>query len=70
MIDSDSISRRLALVWPHLDEHERRLFAAAEANGAGYGGIAAVARITGIAMSTIGRSPCDLADGDRLEAGS
>jgi hypothetical protein len=40
---------------PHLDERGRRLFAASEANTAGYGGIAAVSRITGIAASTIGR---------------
>ena len=50
-------------------QRERRLFAATEANGAGYGGIAAVARITGIAPSTIGRGRHDLAEGDRLEAG-
>jgi hypothetical protein len=69
MVDSDSISQRFAQLSPHLDERERRLFAAAEANGAGYGGIAAVARITGIAPSTIGRGRHDLAEGDRLEAG-
>jgi hypothetical protein len=40
---------------PHLDERRRRLFAATEASAAGYGGIAAVSRITGIAASTIGR---------------
>jgi hypothetical protein len=68
MIDSDSISQRYALLSPHLDERERRLFAATEANGAGYGGIAAVARITGMAASTIGRGRRDLAENDRLEA--
>lgn len=69
MVDSDSISQRFALLPPHLDERERRLFAAAEANGAGYGGIAAVARITGIAPSTIGRGRHDLAEDDRLDPG-
>ena len=34
--------------------------AAAEARAAGYGGIAAVARATGIARSTIGRGLADL----------
>ena len=38
-----------------LDERERRLFAAAEARSAGYGGVSAVARATGIARSTIDR---------------
>jgi len=69
MTDSDRISQRYALLSPHLDERERRLFAATEANGIGYGGIATVARITGMAPSTIGRGRRDLADGVRLEAG-
>src|SRR5208283_1383686 len=37
------------------DERQRRLFVAAEARAAGYGGIAAVSRVTGVAASTIGR---------------
>jgi hypothetical protein len=41
MIDSDTISARFASLSPHLDERGRRLFAASEANTAGYGGIAA-----------------------------
>ena len=39
------------------------MFAAAEAKAAGYGGIAAVFRATGIAPSTIGRGLRELADG-------
>ena len=50
-----------------LDERGRRLFAATEAAAAGYGGIAAVSRITGIAASTIGRGLKDLAAPTRLE---
>ena len=42
------------------DERERRLFAAAEAGTAGYGGVSAVARATGIARSTINRGLKDL----------
>ena len=38
-----------------LQARQRRLFAAAEAKAAGYGGIAAVSRVTRIAASTIGR---------------
>src|SRR5215211_6793825 len=55
MIDPAGICARFALLLPHLDEHGRRLFAATEARAVGYGGIAAVARATGIAVSTIGR---------------
>jgi hypothetical protein len=54
MIDSDSIIERFASLSPHPDERGRRLFAATEANSAGYGGIAAVSRITGLAPGTVG----------------
>jgi hypothetical protein len=69
MIDSDSIIERFASLSPHLNERGRRLFAATEANSAAYGGIAAVARITGIAPSIIGRGQSDLAQEVRLEGG-
>jgi hypothetical protein len=45
---------------PVLDERGRRRFAAAEAMAAGYGGVSAVERATGIARSTIGRGLIDL----------
>ena len=67
MIDIDSLRARKAAVWPHLDERQRRLFAAAEAKAAGYGGIAAVSRVIGVAASTIGRGLTDLL---QLERGS
>jgi len=60
MIDEDSLQERNAAILPHLDERQRRLFAAAEAKAVGYGGIAAVSRITRIAASTIGRGLKDL----------
>ena len=55
MIDEILIRERFAAISPHLDERGRRIFAAAEAKTAGYGGVAAVWRATGIAASTIGR---------------
>ena len=69
MINSDAIRERFTSLSPHLDERGRRLFAATEANSAGYGGIAAVTRITGIAASTIGRGLGELAHNVGLEAG-
>ena len=69
MIDSDSIEERFASLSPHLDERGRRLTAAAEAAAAGRGGIAAVSRATGIAVSTIGRGLSDLSGDTPLEAG-
>ena len=62
MIDIEAIRARFSQLSPHLDERGRRLFAAAEARAAGYGGIAAVSRATGMAPSTIGRGLKELAD--------
>jgi hypothetical protein len=62
MIDTSAIHDRFVALSAHLDERGRRSFAAAEAMSAGYGGIAAVARATGIAPSTIGRGLAELSD--------
>jgi Rhodopirellula transposase DDE domain len=69
MIDHEPIRERFAALLPHLDERGRRIFAAAEARAAGYGGIAAVARATGIAASTIGRGLNELTRDKELAAG-
>ena len=69
MIDPDPIRERFSELSPHLNERERRLLAATEANAAGYGGIAAVARATGLAASTIGRGLKDLAGDTALTPG-
>ena len=60
MIDSAAIRLRYEALKPVLDEQGRRRFAAAEAQAAGHGGVKAVARITGIARSTIGRGLAEL----------
>jgi hypothetical protein len=60
MIDETSIRSRYEAMRPGLGERERRLLAAAEARTAGYGGVSAVARATGIARSTIGRGLKDM----------
>src|SRR5271169_5480349 len=69
MRDVALIRERFEALSPNLDERGRRLFAATEAAAAGYGGIAAVSRITGIAASTIGRGLNELAAPTRLEPG-
>ena len=60
MIDSEAICSRCLGLAGHLDERGRRLLAAAEVRAAGYGGLVAVARTTGLARSTIGRGLSDL----------
>jgi hypothetical protein len=63
MIDEDGIRRRWESIGCKLDERGRRLFAAAEVEAAGYGALAIVSRITGIARSTINRGEDDLGEG-------
>ena len=60
MIDETAIRIRYEAMRSRLDERERRLFAAAEARSAGYGGVSVVARATGVARSTINRGLKDL----------
>ena len=60
MIDHAAIRLRYEALDPILDERGRRRFAAAEALAAGRGGVTAVARITGVARSTIGRGLLEL----------
>jgi hypothetical protein len=60
VVDHAAIKLRYAALDPVLDERVRRRFAAAEAMAAGRGGVTAVARITGLARSTIGRGLAEL----------
>jgi len=68
MIDVTAIRERFLALSAHLDERARRVFAATEARTAGYGGIAAVSRATGMAASTIGRGLAELSATDQLAA--
>jgi hypothetical protein len=60
MVDREPIRQRWETFGSKLDERGRRLFAAAEVRTARHGGLAAVAEITGLARSTIGRGLKDL----------
>ena len=40
-------------LWPHLDEHARRLVAAGKAVELGYGGISRVSRASGLSRVTL-----------------
>ena len=63
MIDEDGIRQRWEQMGAKLDERGRRLFAANEVQAAGYGSLAIVSAITGIARSTINRGEDDLDEG-------
>ncbi len=68
MIDEDAIRYRWETVGSKLDERGRRMFAAAEVRTAGWGGLAIVAGITGLARSTINRGE-DHLDAEPLAKG-
>ena len=60
MIDTQAIRCRWDLDGSKRDERGKRLFAASEVRAAGWGGLAAVSDITGLARSTIERGLKDL----------
>ena len=68
MIDEDAIRQRWEAVGSKLDERGQRLFAAGEVRTAGWGGLAIVSKITGLARSTINRGEDDL-DAEPLPKG-
>ena len=53
-MDINPIKQRFTSLEPFLDERLRRLYAAAEAQAFGYGGVSAVARATGVSRRAIG----------------
>jgi hypothetical protein len=69
VIDEAAIGERFRVLAGELNERQRRLWAAAEARSAGYGGISAVVRATGISESTVLRGLADLDSGVAPEPG-
>src|SRR6202049_1047617 len=59
MINEGAIRQRWEVVGSKLDERGRRVFAAAEVRTAGWGGLAIVSKVTGLARSTINRGEDD-----------
>ena len=55
MTATERIQRKYAVLAVHLDERARRVWAATEAEGLGYGGVSLVARTTGISRRAIHR---------------
>jgi hypothetical protein len=69
VIDETALAARYQAVSPLLDERARRLTAGAEALAIGRGGVAAVARATGLARTTVVRGMADVRAGERLDRG-
>jgi hypothetical protein len=69
VIDEWGIGEQFRSMAPELNERQRRLWAASEARAAGFGGIAATARATGISVPTIRKGIAQLESGERLASG-
>jgi transposase len=69
VIDEVAIGERYRALAGEFDERRRRLWAAAEARSHGRGGVAAVARATGIAENTVRAGLRELESGETLERG-
>lgn len=59
-----ALKAKLTRVLPYLNEKQRRIIAASEANAYGWGGVQAVARVTGMSRQTIYNGLRDLAEGE------
>lgn len=53
MDDEAALGKRYKALFPHLDERQRRLLAAADAEHLGHGGVTALARASGLSRPTI-----------------
>jgi transposase len=69
VIDERLIGERFRALAPELSERGRRIWAASEARALGRGGIAAVARASGISPNTIRKGIGEIDSNDRLEGG-
>jgi len=59
----ESLASKLAIVFPHLNERQCRIVAAAEARAMGRGGIVRVAEATGMSRSTVQKAVHELDEG-------
>jgi hypothetical protein len=63
----DSVTNTLNSLWPVLNERQRRLIAATQANALGHGGITCVSEICGLSRVTITKGLKELENVDDLE---
>ena len=69
MSSNVTLARKFRAVWPLLDERTRRIMAANEAMGLGYGGVSIVHRACGLSRKAIGKGVREIQAGDCPEEG-
>jgi hypothetical protein len=65
----EGLAVKFGEVLPHLDERQRRLYLGSEARALGRGGVAAVARVSGVPRQTVAAGAAELAAGEAPLAG-
>ena len=65
----EAVGRRIDSLWPQLNERQRRALLGAEARELGWGGVSAVARVAGVARSTVTTALAELDGPDLAEPG-
>jgi hypothetical protein len=58
-----ALAVKFAVMLPHLDERQRRLYLGSEARALGYGGVAAAARAAGVSELTVSAGVAELEAG-------
>jgi transposase len=69
VVDEYAIGERFRSLAGELNERQRRLYVAAEARAAGWGGVTAVARQTGVSVPTIRKGIAELEANEHLRLG-
>ena len=64
-----AVGRRIDTLWPQLSERQRRALLGAEARELGWGGVTAVAKVAGVARSTVSQGLAELDLPAELEPG-
>ncbi len=59
----ESLAAKFQVLFPHLDERQRRLLMGAEARALGHGGIRLVARAAGVREATVAQGVAELDSG-------
>src|SRR6266568_9112394 len=65
-VSEEALATMSAVLSPHLDERQRRLLAGAQARALGRGGVAAVARVSGMSRSTVQTGAGEVDQGPEL----
>lgn len=68
MVQEAAFQKRLRILFPHLNEKQRRWLAVLEAQGLGYGGVSQISRLTGLSRATLRKAQQEIQHPEGLKA--